>query len=286
MDLVMDKHPRLVGLLALACALAASAAPLQVAAQVAAQAAAQHDEHTPPPWPRPLSAYAGGSEACIVVHDPATRQYYIHNLAQCEERLAPCSTFKVPNALVGLESGVLAGPGDVKHWDGTEHSRPELNQDHDLASAMRHSVVWYFQKVALDVGAERMQAALDAWGYGNRDISGGQDRFWLSSSLRISALEQVRFMSELAGDALPASPLNQAVVRALIRQTDDVPTGLRGELYGKTGSCSGPKGDYGWFTGFLERDGQTHAFAVNVKGEGQRGTDARRIAIEVLQDMH
>lgn len=293
MDLVIDNQPRLIGLLALACALAALAAPLQVAAQVAAHDAARAAEQTAalsgvqtPPWPRPLSAYAGGSDACIVVHDPATRQYFIHNLAQCEERLAPCSTFKVPNALVGLEVGVLTGPGDVKHWDGTEHSRPELNQDHDLASAMRHSVVWYFQEVALDVGAERMQAALDAWGYGNRNISGGQDRFWLNSSLRISALEQVRFMSELAGDALPASPLNQAVVRTLIRQTDDVPTGLRGELYGKTGSCAGPKGDYGWFTGFLERDGQTHAFAVNVKGEGQWGADARRLAIEVLQDMH
>jgi beta-lactamase class D len=232
-----------------------------------------------------LSAYAGDSAACIAIHDPATRQYYIHNVAQCEERLAPCSTFKVPNALVGLESGVLAGPGDVKRWDGTEHSRAVLNQDHDLASAMRHSVVWYFQAVARDVGAERMQAALDAWGYGNRNISGGQDRFWLSSTLRISALEQLRFMSELAGDALPASPVNQAVVRSLIRQTDDLPAGLRGELYGKTGSCSGPKGDYGWFTGFLERDGQTHAFAVNVKGEGQWGADARRIAIEVLRDM-
>lgn len=291
MKLVIERTRPSGRLLALTCALAVLAMPMpvgaQVAAPVAAPAAAQHDEHTPPPWPRPLSAYADGSDACIVIHDPATRQYYIHNLAQCEERLAPCSTFKVPNALVGLESGVLTGPGDVKRWDGTEHSRPVLNQDHDLASAMRHSVLWYFQEVALDVGAERMQAALDAWGYGNRDISGGQDRFWLSSSrsLRISALEQVRFMGELARDALPASPLNQAVVRALIRQTDDVPTGLRGELYGKTGSCAGPQGDYGWFTGFLERDGQTHAFAVNVKGEGLWGADARRIAIEVLQDM-
>jgi beta-lactamase class D len=285
MNLVIERTQTLGRLLTLTCVLAVLALPLPLGAQVATPAPTQHDEHTRPPWPRPLSAYADGSVACIVIHDATTRQYYIHNLAQCEERLAPCSTFKVPNALVGLESGVLAGPGDVKRWDGTAHSRQVLNQDHDLASAMRHSVVWYFQEVALDVGAERMQAALDAWGYGNRDISGGQDRFWLSSSLRISALEQVRFMSELARDELPASPLNQAVVRALIRQTEDVPAGFRGELYGKTGSCAGPKGDYGWFTGFLERDGQTRAFAVNVKGEGQWGAEARRIAIEVLREM-
>lgn len=268
--------PVVAGLLALVGLPAVAEVPAQVPAQTPAQI---------PAWPQPLSAYAGDSDACIVIHEPAANQYSIHNLAQCEERLSPCSTFKVPNALVGLESGVLAGPDEVKRWDGTEHSRQALNQDHDLASAMRDSVVWYFQDVAVDVGVERMQAALDAWGYGNRDISGGQDRFWLSSSLRISALEQVRFMGELARDALPASPVNLAVVRALIRQADNLPAGFRGELYGKTGSCTGPEGDYGWFTGFLLRDGRTYVFAVNVKGQGQWGVDARRITIEVLQDL-
>jgi beta-lactamase class D len=250
----------------------------------AAPAAAQSTAPTAD-WPQPLGAYAGDAEACIAIHHPATDQYFIHNRAQCEERLAPCSTFKVPNALVGLESGVLTGPADVKPWDGQEHSRVVQNRDHDLASAMRHSVVWYFQDVALEVGAERMQAALDAYAYGNRDISGGQDRFWLSSSLRISALEQLRFMASLQRDALPASPQNQAVVRSLIRQTDDVPAGFGGDLYGKTGSCASPEGDYGWFTGFLQRDGEDYVFAVNVKGPGKWSADARRIALEALGAM-
>jgi beta-lactamase class D len=160
-----------------------------------------------------------------------------------------------------------------------------LNQDHDLASAIRDSVVWYFQEVAVDVGPERMQRALDSFNYGNRDISGGQDRFWLSSSLRISALEQIRFMRGLDEHSLPADPDHQAMVVGMMRQQEHLPEGFSGELYGKTGSCSGPEGDYGWFTGFLHRETGNYVFAVNVKGPGKYGWDARQMAVEVLQGL-
>ncbi len=58
---------------------------------------------------------------------------------------------------------------------------------------MKHSVVWFYQEVARRIGAERMQAHLDALGYGNRDISGGIDKFWLTGGLRISPHEQIDF---------------------------------------------------------------------------------------------
>jgi beta-lactamase class D len=238
-----------------------------------------------PHWPHALSGYVGDSQACIAIYVREDDQYLVHNLEQCEERLAPCSTFKIPNALIGLETGVLSGPGDRKTWDGTVFERKVLNQDHDLASAIRDSVVWYFQEVALDVGAERMQRALDSFDYGNRDISGGQDRFWLSSSLRISALEQIRFMRSLDDHSLPADPGHQAMVVAMMRQQQHLPESFSGALYGKTGSCSGPEGDHGWFTGFLHSEEGNYVFAVNVKGPGKNGWDARKLAVDVLQEL-
>ena len=159
-----------------------------------------------------LAGITGADSTCIAVYDMHDGRYLVHGPEQCEERLSPCSTFKVPNALIGLETGVLGGPNDRKAWDGTRHSREVNNQDHDLASAIRHSVVWYFQDVALDIGPQRMQAWLDAFESGNRDISGGQYRFWLSSSLEISAAEQLRFMAALDAekylDALEQSGLS------------------------------------------------------------------------------
>ena len=128
-------------------------------------------------------------------------------------------------------------------------------------------------------------AWLDAFEYGNRDISGGQDRFWLSSSLEISAVEQLRFMAALDAEALPASPENQAIVKQMLAQDENLPAGLAGAVYGKTGSCIGEPVDHGWFTGFYHRDGRQYVFAVNVKGKKQWGRQAREIAVKVLNDL-
>lgn len=232
-----------------------------------------------------LSEYAPEKSACIVIFDVSADQFLVRNPKQCQERLPPCSTFKIPNALIGLETGVLSGPGDLKTWDGTRHEREVNNRDHDLASAIENSVLWYFQDVALDVGPGRMQAWLDRLDYGNRDISGGQDRFWLSSSLEIDAFEQVRFMAALDEGALDAGRENQQAVEDMMRQTKNLPEGFSGDLYGKTGSCVGEEGDHGWFAGFYHRDGRRYVFAVNVKGEKQWGWQAREIAVNVLNDL-
>lgn len=235
--------------------------------------------------PAELAALAGDASSCIAILERDSNQTLIHNPELCRKRLSPCSTFKIPNALIGLDLGILDGPDHGKEWDGTEHSRKVLNQDHDLASAIHHSVLWYFQDVAIEIGPERIQSALDSFNYGNRDISGGQGHFWLSSSLKISALEQIKFMAALDDEKLPAGKDNQAMVKQMMLQDRHLPEGFEGELYGKTGSCVSEHGEHGWFTGFLHRDGKTYVFAVNVTGNGQWGWQARDIAIKVLSNI-
>jgi len=51
--------------------------------------------------------------------------------------------------------------------------------------------------------------------YGNRDIGGGIDRFWLTGDLRISAVEQFEFLRRLAAGTLPFSPRAQENVRRI-----------------------------------------------------------------------
>ncbi len=229
-----------------------------------------------------LADYTGGTAACIAIYDRNADQYLVHGMEQCLEPLSPCSTFKIPHALIGLETGVSSGPGDLRTWDGTVHSRTVQNRDHTLDSAIDDSIVWYFQEMALEIGPERMQRALDAFDYGNRDISGGQDRFWLSSSLAISALEQIGFMDHLDRGVLPADPEHQASVRGMMRQEKGLPRGFSGELYAKTGSCIGAETDHGWFTGIYHRGPDRWTFAVNVKGRKQWVWQAREIAVKVL----
>lgn len=56
--------------------------------------------------------------------------------------------------------------------------------------------------MARDIGEQQMQEWIDKCSYGNRDISGGIDRFWLSSTLTISPMEQVDF-EKLYKEELP-----------------------------------------------------------------------------------
>lgn len=232
-----------------------------------------------------FSRYFADLDGTFVLYDPATDTYRVHNPAQSNRRLAPCSTFKIFNSLIGLEVGVL-DRDDAKTrlaWDGTRHGIESWNRDHTLASATRDSVVWYYQQLAQRIGAERMQGYLDRIGYGNRDISGGLTRFWLQSSLQITAREQVELLTRLHAGQLPFTDETRAIVLRNITLSSD--KGVR--LLGKTGSgFQDGKWILGWFVGYVEREGKVYVFATNVEGpDGANGGRARTITRAILRDI-
>ncbi|MDT8903039.1 penicillin-binding transpeptidase domain-containing protein [Anaeroselena agilis] len=231
-----------------------------------------------------LGKYFRGYTGTMVIYDQAGDRYVVYNEPQSRKRLSPCSTFKIYNSLIGLETGVLAAEDEqtLVKWDGTRHSIESWNHDQTLASATRNSVVWYYQKLAARIGEQRMQEHLDAIGYGNRDISGGLTTFWLRSSLRISAMEQVEMLRRLYSGELPFAPRNVAVVRKNITLSADGKT----PFMGKTGSgFENGRWLLGWFVGCVERDGNRYIFAVNIEApDGASGGAARRIAEAVLKD--
>lgn len=232
-----------------------------------------------------LGKYFRGYTGTIVIYDQTGGRYVVYNEPQSRKRLSPCSTFKIYNSLIGLETGVLdiADENTLFAWDGTNHSIASWNRDHTLASATRESVVWYFQKLAARIGEKRMQEHLDGIGYGNRDISGGLTTFWLRSSLRITAMEQVALLARLYAGELPFSPRNVAVVKKNITLAD-----RDGTLFmGKTGSgFENGRWLLGWFVGCVEKQGNRYILAVNVEApDGANGGAARKIAEAVLKDL-
>ncbi|NNL95781.1 MAG: class D beta-lactamase [Xanthomonadales bacterium] len=242
--------------------------------------------------PRPAAEYFGDFQACALVQtrDRHRETWFEFGPDQCHLPQSPCSTFKIPNALIGLQQGVVSGPDHVKEWDGETRQREETNRDHDLASAIRDSVVWYFQSLARDVGAAAMQQWLKRLDYGNQDISGGIDRFWLSSSLQIDAYRQLEIIKSLDHQTLPFKPLFQQQVSDMLIQSSELP----GLLHGKTGSCRGAgpgQPDHGWFVGWIDwhastpRNPVTSWFVVNIRGSEAWGWHARPIALSLLQDL-
>ena len=118
----------------------------------------------------------------------------------------PASTFKIPNSIIALETGVVEDPDkDVFKWDGVTRSIEPWNKDHTLRSAIAVSAVPVYQEIARRIGAERMQKYLDLFDYGNRDIGGGIDQFWLTGNLRIDPIQQIDFVDRLRRGVLPVS---------------------------------------------------------------------------------
>lgn len=218
--------------------------------------------------------------ACFELLDCQTGKTFRYNSEQCGKRLAPMSTFKIFNALAGLDSGVLADANHLMKWDGQKRWADSWNQDHTLASAMRESVVWYFQNVAAAVGQTRMKKYMEAVHYGNEDISGGITKFWLANTLTISADEQVDFIKRLYFNQLPFSRKAMETVKRIteLKKTE------AGELHGKTGSNrENGKWILGWFVGYVIHDGRPYVFATNIQGEdGAWGKQAREITEQIL----
>lgn len=232
---------------------------------------------------RPLDASAlfGKMRGCALLNDLESGTTWRWGTL-CEQQFSPCSTFKIPNTLIGLESGAIESPAHRFLWDGKPRSRPELDKEMDLAEAIKLSCVPCFQELARAIGAERMHRYVDRLGYGNRDISAGIDRFWLESSLKISPQQQLDFVAKLWSGALPFKPEVVAALKPMLVQE----SGDGWSWSGKTGSCvpeDARTPPHGWFVGEAERNGRRIAFVVFERGEGAFGRDARRIARALLE---
>lgn len=228
--------------------------------------------------------------ALILNRDRHEESRFEYGATQCTKQISPCSTFKIPNALIGLQQGVVSGRAHKKQWDGKKHRREINNRDHTLESAIEYSVVWYFQSLANDVGVESMQNWLQRIDYGNQDISGGIDAFWLSNSLKINAYEQLELLIALKHQTLPFQPAYQQQVQDMLVRDSE----LAGVLHGKTGSCPGTgdaEPDHGWFVGWVDwdknqdRNPATTWFIINIMGDEAWGWNAQSIALEFLKEL-
>src|SRR5205085_12519179 len=122
----------------------------------------------------------------------------------------PASTFKIPNSLIALETGVVGDSDqDIFKWDGVVRSIEAWNRDHTMRTAIAASAVPVYQEIARRIGAERMQKHVDLFEYGNRNIGGGIDQFWLTGNLRIDPIQQIDFVDRLRRGALLVSKRSQ-----------------------------------------------------------------------------
>jgi beta-lactamase class D len=215
------------------------------------------------------------NQGTLIVKNLKTDRVYVCNPDRSRQRFTPESSFKVANALIGLEVGAVRDEYDVKRWDGIVRPFEVWNRDHSLASAMRASAIWYYQAMARDIGTERMSNYLERMHYGNRDISGGIDTFWLDSSLKITAEEQVSFIEDLVEETLPFQEQTMKTVKRIMIDNDQD----NYTVHGKTGTRLSDMG-LGWYVGYVEHGKTDWVFATNVDSSG---TTAKTITMDALK---
>lgn len=200
-----------------------------------------------------------GREACFLLYDIKAAKLVraVGGDELCSRRLTPCSTFKVPVALMGFDSGVIKDENTSYKWDGTKREVDSWNQDQTAESWIKYSAAWVTQRITPKIGMERIKQYLHSFKYGNEDMSAGILTAWLNSTpnskaIRISANEQLEFMKEFWAERLPLSKHAFSTTKKIMfhERTDKGET-----LHGKTGSgftTQDRTGRIGWFIAHVD----------------------------------
>lgn len=229
-----------------------------------------------------LSSYFGEYEGCFVLYDLENDTWRVHDLERALVRTSPNSTYKIYNALFGLEEGVITPDNSLLPWNGETYPYKEWNADQTLSSAMHSSVNWYFQEIDKQLGASCIKSYIHKIGYGNENLSSGLSSYWLESSLQISAIEQVELLTKLYQNDFGFSPDNvKAVKAAMLLSSSEA-------FYGKTGTGRVNGQDVnGCFVGYMETAYHTYFFATNIQaGSNAAGSSAADITRSILSDMN
>jgi beta-lactamase class D len=250
-----------------------------------------------------LSANIAFADSCFIAKENSKG---LKTEGDCDKRYAPMSTFKIALSLIGFDSGILVDEMQPV-WsfkEGYVDWRDVWKQDQTPKSWMKESCVWYSQVLTKQLGMEKFQAYVTKFDYGNKDLTGdkgqnnGLTNAWLSSSLQISAIEQVAFLEKMLTGKLPIKPYAIAMTKNILF-VEDLKNGWK--FYGKTGmgsllNADGTKNPdlyHGWFIGWIEKGDRRIIFSNHIEDDKKEETfaslrakaDAKEKMIKIIEQI-
>lgn len=195
---------------------------------------------------------------------------------ECDLGTSPASTFKIPHALIALQTGVIT-PATIMRWDGSEDGFASWHRDHTVDTAIKSSVLPFFQRTAASIGRARMVSHLRAMRYSSDSFEGEQTTFWINGDLVVSPREQVAFLRRMFTYRLPIDRSHVDVVkRALVMPERKISNAaglhefpLRWTppvvFHAKTGNTQVNGDRVSWLVGEVESKGGSYVFAARVR---------------------
>ena len=212
---------------------------------------------------------------CVVVA-PLHGAETVYGGDECRRRTLPASTFKIPHALIALQTQVVTGTSVIP-WDGIRRDYPAWNRDQTLESSIKMSAVWVFQQFAAAIGRDRELAHLRAFHYGSASFAHDVRQFWLNGDLQISPSEQVAFLRRMFSYDLPVDRAHVETVKADLQMPAGKlenaagvhefalrwPAGTIARLKTGNGTVKGER--VSWLVGALESGGEQYLFASRAR---------------------
>jgi beta-lactamase class D len=226
-------------------------------------------------------------DGCFTMLNNADGEITVYNMKLDTMRFSPASTFKIVNSLIGLQTGRITDENMVIKWDGITRFYPagdtakNWNKDMNMTGAFKASSVPYYQEVARRIGKDTMQQWIDSIGYGNKDISGPVDSFWLNGRLKISPDEQLGLVKKLYFDQLPFRKTAHQLVKDAMLQEDNSAY----KLSYKTGWGYADDGNaIGWVVGWIEENRHVYFFVTLVKSP-QKEIDIPAVRMNITKSI-
>jgi beta-lactamase class D len=222
-----------------------------------------------------------GVSGCFILRDISKDTSVVYNPGRAKESFLPASTFKIANSLIALECKAVKGVNEVITWDGQERIVPAWNADHTMRTAIRYSVVWYYQELARRIGKTQMEKWVKKLKYGNQTIGPNIDDFWLVGDLRITSEQQIDFLERLIRNDLPVKQKNIDMVKEILIEESNE----RYTLRGKTGWADFGT-PVGWYVGWLDLGANSYIFVLNMDlREPGEQIYRKEIAMEILNEI-
>ena len=197
----------------------------------------------------------------ILIYDESSNQYTSSDFEVAKTKFIPASTFKIPNTLVGLESGII-DENYIFRYDGGKRMLAAWEKDLSLREAFQESCVPCYQELSGKVGVEKMRAVLDSIKYPGMIFDNSTlENFWLTGESSISPLEQIDFLRRLATKQLT---LKEGTLQSMkkIMAIDSTANGI---MFAKTGLGESEGKDLGWYVGYIQKPKNRIYFATLIR---------------------
>ena len=201
-------------------------------------------------------------KGAILIYDVKNKIYYSNDFSWAKTGIIPASTFKIPNSIIALETGIIKNDSAIFKWNGEKRRFKKWEEDLTFKKAFQVSCVPCYQEIARKVGVKRMKSYLKKLNYNGMVFDTLTiDNFWLQGKSKFSQMQQIDFLERLYFSKLPISKRTEDVMKDImqIEETENY------VLSGKSGWGMRNEINNGWLVGYLETNNSVYFFATNVE---------------------